>query len=69
MAGIRRHCAEHPHAADTLDGARRWWLAAPDAEAPLADVERALILLEEEGEVARRTLADGTTIYFCRLEQ
>ncbi len=64
-ARIRSYCADHPNAADTLEGVRRWWLGAslPDARPEL--VEQALLLLVAEGSVYRRTLTDGTVLFFA----
>ena len=64
---ITRYCAAHAKAADTVDGVRTWWLAAPAC--PLADVEAALVALVARGVLAVRRLADGTAIYFCRASE
>lgn len=60
---IRRHCAAHPHAADTLDGVHRWWLA--DERCSLAEIRAAIAHLVARGELEHRTLADGTEVYFA----
>jgi hypothetical protein len=61
---IRRYCAEHPHAADTVEGVRRWWLA--DLACEPEEVERALAELVALGELTERSLADGSVLYSCR---
>jgi hypothetical protein len=62
--GIRHHCLAHRNAADTVEGVRRWWLA--DLVCTLEDVAETLDRLVEAGELARRTLADGSVIYMHR---
>jgi hypothetical protein len=62
---LEQYCSEHPRAADTVDGARRWWLADPAI--PLADVEAALEALVKRGLLATRRLPDGTSVYFNRV--
>lgn len=59
-----RYCAAHPHAADSVDGVRRWWLGDPGI--PLADVAAALEALVKRGILDTRTLPGGTTIYLQR---
>jgi hypothetical protein len=63
LSTIRRHCAAHPNAADTVDGVHRWWLAG--LACPLDDVRAALEHLVATGELDRRTLVDGTEIFFA----
>jgi hypothetical protein len=63
-ARILRYFADHPNAADTADGVRRWWLA--DLPCTLPDVERALDGLVGEGQLTARTLPDGSTVYSRR---
>jgi hypothetical protein len=64
VPAIRRYCAQHPNAADTVEGVRRWWLA--DLVCSREEIERALAELVARGEVAERSLADGTVLYLCR---
>jgi len=59
---LERYCAAHPHAADTADGARRWWLADPTLF--LDEVELALEALVSRGVLATRVLPDGVAFYF-----
>jgi len=61
---LERYCADHPNAADSVEGVRRWWLA--DAAIPLGDVEDALAALVERGMLGVRRLPDGTDVYFNR---
>lgn len=60
---IERYITEHPRAADTPDGIRRWWVAPQRYGESLADVQSALGYLVERGRLARITVADGTVIY------
>lgn len=61
---LRRYCAKHPNAADTVEGVQRWWLA--DLACSRDDVELALRALVEGGVLAERRLLDGSIVYFCR---
>lgn len=60
-ARILSYFREHPNAADTVDGVRRWWLADPHWTRQ--EVERALHELVESGSAAARTGADGSVVY------
>jgi hypothetical protein len=62
-AAIRRYLRDHPNAADTVEGIARWWLSGNAGNTRLANVQRAIEQLVNRGEVARRTLRDGTVIY------
>lgn len=53
---------EHPRAADTADGIRRFWLADSGAYA-LADVECVLDRLVRKGILRCRSLPDGRMLY------
>ena len=66
-AELERYCHAHPHAADTVDGVRRWWLA--DLGDSLDEVEAALEALVKRGLLDVRWLLDGTAIYFNRTGQ
>ncbi len=60
VAEIVAYLRAHPEAADTLDGAARWWLPRrPRAEI----VHRAMTLLVERRKVEKHTLPDGTTVF------
>jgi hypothetical protein len=63
-SAIRQYCANHPSCADTVEGIRRWWLA--DLTIPLEPLEAALERLVDLGELERRVVPDGTTIYLHR---
>ena len=57
---IARYLRAHPDAADTLEGAARWWISRQ----PPADVmERAMKMLEDVNVVQRHVLPDGTVIF------
>lgn len=60
---LRRYCALHPRAADSLDGVRRWLPLEQQSVSgdELSAILRSLVL---DGTLTRRTLADGTVIYF-----
>lgn len=60
---IRRYLAQHPDAADTVDGVLQWWLPAASASVSREIVEHALDTLVARGEIVRRIHADGTVIY------
>jgi len=55
----------HPHAADSNEGIRRWWLPGHIA-ACSASVDAALEQLVQVGELARRQLPDGGVLYMRR---
>jgi hypothetical protein len=57
---IVHYLREHPDAADTLEGAGRWWISP---QRPLDVMERAMTMLEEVNVVERHTLPDGTVIF------
>ena len=63
-AELERYCDAHPHAADSVDGVRRWWLADPDVA--LDEIQAALEALVKRGLLDVRWLPDGTAIYFNR---
>ncbi|MEO6771498.1 MAG: hypothetical protein ABI467_00560 [Kofleriaceae bacterium] len=59
-----RYCEAHPHAADNIDGVRRWWLADPTI--PIADVEAALEALVKRGTLDVRRIPGSAAIYMNR---
>src|SRR5689334_10740482 len=59
---ILDHLAQHPNAADTLEGICQWWL--PDRlRCSEAQVERVLKELERNSQVSLRHLPSGVCIY------
>jgi hypothetical protein len=60
---LRRYCALHPRAADTLDGVRGW-LPAEHRSVSADDLHGVLSSLVADGTLTRRTLLDGTVVYF-----
>lgn len=57
---IVRYLRAHPDAADTLEGAARWWLR----QRPCPKVmEQAMALLVAQGVVEGHVLPDGTTVF------
>jgi hypothetical protein len=63
-AEIRRYCAAHPNAADTLEGIA-WWLAMQrygDLVDEIRDVVDALV---EEGVLVRHDSGEGACVFGC----
>lgn len=60
---ILAYLARHPSAADSEQGIAQWWLPEMNAEAPPADVRRALDELVQQQALGRTTLPDGSVIY------
>jgi hypothetical protein len=65
-AAIRRYLQAHPNAFDTVDGIAQWWLPAVRVEASPAAVAAALDELVAAGDVEKRALASGETVYGVR---
>ena len=63
IEAIEQHLASHPQAADSVEGAARWWLGAPGVPPAIADVEQALGALVQQGRLRQVQLADGTVLY------
>ncbi|HEY5616337.1 MAG TPA: hypothetical protein VIK60_00240 [Vicinamibacterales bacterium] len=62
-AEIVRYLRAHPDAADTLDGAARWWLPQqPGREV----MEQAMEMLVAQNIVERHVLPEGTTVFRYR---
>lgn len=59
---ISDYLAEHPDAADTAEGVRRWWLAPRHGEVAPELVEQALETLKRSGVVSIRAIA-GRKVY------
>ncbi|MEX3935890.1 hypothetical protein AB4Y32_29550 [Paraburkholderia phymatum] len=60
---IEAYVALYPHAADSADGIRSWWLDARREDASDEQVQRALAELERRGVLSRTELPDGHVIY------
>jgi Fe2+ or Zn2+ uptake regulation protein len=60
---IVRYLADHPDAADTLEGIQHWWLSRQRWEPAATQVQRALDWLVEHGLVEKRMLPDGQVVY------
>jgi len=60
---ISRYLAEHPGAADTVDGITQWWLARIRVEEAAIRVQQALDSLVCEGVVVEKMLPDGSVLY------
>jgi hypothetical protein len=60
---LREYCDLHPRAADTLDGLRGW-LPAEHHSISRGDLCVVVETLLGEGTLTRRTLGDGTVVYF-----
>ena len=61
-AEIERYLRAHPTAADTLEGAARWWL---QHEPSRKVIEQAMAMLVSQGIVDRHVLPGGTTVFRC----
>ena len=61
---IRRYCAEHPEARDTLDGIA-WWLAMQRQGETLDDLRAAVDSLVAQGLLVQHRLSDGSVVYGC----
>ena len=66
---IWRYLDTRPHAADSLDGVVRWWLARQRYADSASAVQAALDELEARGLVAHRRLFDGRIVYERRTKQ
>jgi hypothetical protein len=60
---IAEYVAQHPNAADAIDGIIQWWLPDQRLEKTRERVQAALDLLEREGVVASSIHKDGHVIY------
>lgn len=63
---IMRYLDAHPHAADTVEGITRWWLAPALGALSIDVLEQALAVLVERGRVERAPLGDGRFVYRAR---
>ena len=60
---VTRYIADHPNAADTVEGIRSWWIAAEMHDASRAEVQAAAERLVSCGTLSRTALPDGTPLY------
>jgi len=60
---IEDYLRERPHASDTIEGIRRWWLGSRWTDASVPLIEAALGLLVERRVMKARAQADGSTLY------
>jgi hypothetical protein len=60
---IARYLVQHPAAADSAEGVRRWWLLRQRFDEASEQVQLALDHLEATGQVRKQILPDGTVIY------
>lgn len=65
---IRRYLHAHPHAADTVEGINRWWLAPVFGTVSIEALEQALAVLIQRGVVQRAPLGDGRFVYRSSLD-
>jgi hypothetical protein len=63
---IAEYLAQHPNAADAIDGIMQWWLADPRVEKTRDRVQAALDLLERRGVVTSSVHKDGHVVYAAR---
>lgn len=60
---ISSYLESHPEAADSLEGIVKWWLPRQRYMDSVEQVNEALNVLIENGEVYRVVLSDGRVIY------
>lgn len=63
---IAEYLAQHPNAADAIDGIMQWWLADPRVGKTRDRVQAALDLLERRGVVTSSVHKDGHVVYAAR---
>jgi hypothetical protein len=63
---IAEYLAQHPSAADAIDGIMQWWLADRRAGTTRDQAQAALDLLERKGIVTASAHKDGHVIYAAR---
>jgi len=67
IAEIRRYCAAHPSALDTLEGIA-WWVAMQRYNDVLVEVAEAVDLLVDEGVLVRYRTVGGATMFGCSVQ-
>lgn len=60
---VLAYLAQHPDAADTLDGIVSWWLPKQRYETERRRIEKALGHMVERGELCCGRLPGGTVLY------
>ncbi|MGO4700708.1 hypothetical protein [Dyella sp. 2RAB6] len=60
---VLAYLAQHPDAADTLDGIVSWWLPQQRYETERQRIEQALSHLVERGQLRRDRLPGGAVLY------
>lgn len=60
---LRQYLAQHPDAADGIEGIRRWWLTEELRATPIERLRQELALLVASGEMRSSILPDGTELY------
>lgn len=61
---IRRYCAEHPGARDTLEGIA-WWLALQRHGEAREELRAAVDSLVAQGLLVQHRLSDGSIVFGC----
>lgn len=61
---VKRYLAEHPNAADSIEGISKWWLARQNLNYPPEKVQAALDYLVEVG-VMRKSMGFGTQAVYA----
>lgn len=61
---IRRYCAAHPNAADTIEGIA-WWLALQRYGEALQEVESAIDHLVGQGVLVKYQTTEGVSVFGC----
>jgi hypothetical protein len=61
---IKRYCAAHPDACDSVEGIA-WWLARQRYDETLLDVREAVDALVADGRLVAHRLGDGSTVFGC----
>ena len=60
---VARYIADHPNAADTVEGIHSWWIGVDIGDASRAEVQAALDSLVSHGTLSHTALPDGTPLY------
>jgi hypothetical protein len=60
---IRRYIADHPKAADTIEGIHRWWISRSLSTVTPDQVQSAVADLVSKGDLYCTVLPDGIALY------